>query len=63
MGRGTLRSDCLALGMPEFPALAIFVTSFLAGFSGAVSPEPLLAFNIKETMRTGFMATGAGPIS
>ena len=63
MGRGIPRSDRLALGMPEFPALAIFVTSFLVGISGAVSPGPLLAFNIKETMRTGFMATGAGLIS
>lgn len=42
--------------MPDLPALAIFGTSFLVGLSGAVSPGPLLAFNIRETVRHGFMA-------
>ena len=56
MGRSTPKSDCLALRMPEISVLAIFGTSFLVGLSGAVSPGPLLAFNIKETVRTGFMA-------
>ena len=42
--------------MPDVPALVIFVTSFLVGLSGAVSPGPLLAFNIRETVRHGFLA-------
>ncbi|MFH1140165.1 MAG: LysE family transporter [Chloroflexota bacterium] len=42
--------------MPDIPALAIFGTSFLVGLSGAVSPGPLLVFNIRETVRHGFMA-------
>jgi threonine/homoserine/homoserine lactone efflux protein len=42
--------------MPDLPVLAIFGSSFLVGLSGAVSPGPLLAFNIQETMRRGFMA-------
>ena len=42
--------------MPDVPALVIFGTSFLVGLSGAVSPGPLLAFNIRETVRHGFMA-------
>ena len=41
------------------PILIIFANSFLVGFSGAVSPGPLLAFNIKETVRIGFIA---GPL-
>ena len=39
--------------------LVIFANSFLVGLSGAVSPGPLLAFNIKETLRVGFIA---GPL-
>ena len=39
--------------------LIIFANSFLVGLSGAVSPGPLLAFNIKETLRVGFIA---GPL-
>lgn len=42
--------------MPDVPALAIFGTSFLVGLSGAVAPGPLLAFNIRETVRHGFLA-------
>ncbi len=42
--------------MPDIPALVIFGTSFLIGLSGAVSPGPLLAFNIRGTVRHGFMA-------
>ena len=42
--------------MPVVPALAIFGTSFLVGLSGAVSPGPLLAYNIRETVRRGFLA-------
>ncbi|MBI4201331.1 MAG: LysE family transporter [Chloroflexi bacterium] len=38
------------------PALAIFGTSFLVGLSGAASPGPLLAFNIRETVRRGVLA-------
>ena len=39
--------------------LVIFANSFLVGFSGAISPGPLLAYNIKETVRIGFIA---GPL-
>ena len=42
--------------MPDVSALVIFGTSFLVGLSGAVSPGPLLAFNIRETVRRGFLA-------
>jgi len=42
--------------MPDIPALGIFGISFGVGLSGAVSPGPLLAFNIRETVRRGFMA-------
>ncbi len=42
--------------MPVVPALVIFGTSFLVGLSGAISPGPLLAFNIRETVRHGFLA-------
>jgi threonine/homoserine/homoserine lactone efflux protein len=45
--------------MPDLPVLAIFGTSFVVGLSGAVSPGPLLAYNIRETVRRGFMA---GPL-
>lgn len=39
------------------PALLVaFGTSFLVGLSGAVSPGPLLAFDIRESMRKGFWA-------
>ena len=34
----------------------IFVTSFLVGLSGAVSPGPLLALNIRESAARGFWA-------
>lgn len=34
----------------------VFSTSFLTGFSGAVTPGPLLAYNIRETTRHGFRA-------
>ncbi|MBI4200349.1 MAG: LysE family transporter [Chloroflexi bacterium] len=40
----------------DVPALAIFGTSFLVGLSGAASPGPLLAFNIRETVHRGFLA-------
>ena len=49
-------ADRLIAAMPDLPVLAIFGSSFLVGLSGAVSPGPLLAFNIQETMRRGFMA-------
>ena len=42
--------------MPDVPALVILGTSFLVGLSGAISPGPLLAFNIRETVRHGFLA-------
>ena len=42
--------------MFDAPALVVFGTSFLVGLSGAVSPGPLLAFNIRETLRRGFLA-------
>ncbi|MFC1935981.1 LysE family transporter [Chloroflexota bacterium] len=42
--------------MPDIPVLVIFGTSFLVGLSGSVSPGPMLAFNIRETVRRGFMA-------
>ncbi|MBI4203108.1 MAG: LysE family transporter [Chloroflexi bacterium] len=45
--------------MPDIPALAIFGTSFLVGLSGALSPGPVLAYNIRESVRRGFMA---GPL-
>jgi len=34
----------------------IFGTSFVMGLSGAVTPGPLLAYNIRETARRGFWA-------
>ncbi|MDP3063931.1 MAG: LysE family transporter [Chloroflexota bacterium] len=34
----------------------IFGTSFVVGLSGAVTPGPLLAYNIRETARRGFWA-------
>ncbi|MBI4311876.1 MAG: LysE family transporter [Chloroflexi bacterium] len=45
--------------MPDIPILAIFGTSFLVGFSGAASPGPLLAYNIREAAQRGFIA---GPV-
>ncbi len=45
--------------MAVAPILIIFANSFLVGFSGAISPGPLLAYNIKETVRIGFIA---GPL-
>jgi len=34
----------------------VFGTSFVVGFSGAASPGPVLAYNIRETARRGFWA-------
>lgn len=42
------------LGLP-----AIFATSFLVGLSGAMSPGPLLAFTVRESVRRGVVA---GPL-
>lgn len=42
--------------MLDAPVLVVFGTSFLVGLSGAVSPGPLLAFTIRETLRRGFLA-------
>ena len=42
--------------MLEVPAIVIFETSYLVGLSGAVSPGPLLAYNIREAVRRGFLA-------
>ena len=36
--------------------LAVFVSSFLIGFSGAASPGPLLVFTIRETIASGLVA-------
>jgi threonine/homoserine/homoserine lactone efflux protein len=41
------------------PLYLIFLTSFLIGFSGAVSPGPLLAVTVEETIRKDFKA---GPL-
>ena len=38
---------------------AIFLTSFGVGFSGAAAPGPLLAFTIRESVRSGYKA---GPL-
>jgi len=40
-------------------AFLIFGTSFVVGLSGAVTPGPVLAYNIRETARRGFWA---GPL-
>lgn len=45
--------------MPEPTLVAIISTSFLVGLSGAVSPGPLLAYDLRESMRIGFWA---GPL-
>ena len=37
----------------------IFATSFAVGFSGAITPGPLLVFTIRESVRRGFVA---GPL-
>ena len=42
--------------MPGYEALAIFTTSFVVGLSGAVTPGPLLALDIRESTRGGFWA-------
>lgn len=42
--------------MPEPTLIVIFVTSFLVGLSGALTPGPLLAVNITESSRRGFWA-------
>ncbi|HOK56983.1 MAG TPA: LysE family transporter [bacterium] len=41
------------------PLYLIFFTSFLIGFSGAISPGPLLAVTIEETIKRDFKA---GPL-
>ena len=42
--------------MPGYEALAIFGTSFIVGFSGALIPGPLLALDIRESTKGGFWA-------
>ena len=42
--------------MPEATLIAIFGTSFVVGLLGAMSPGPLLAFNIREAARIGVRA-------
>lgn len=42
--------------MPLDEASLIFGTSFLVGLSGAVSPGPLLALDIRESVQRGFWA-------
>ena len=42
--------------MLEVPAIVIFGTSYLVGRSGAVSPGPLLAYDIREAVQGGFLA-------
>ena len=42
--------------MPGYEALAIFGTSFVVGLSGALTPGPLLALDIRESTRGGFWA-------
>ena len=42
--------------MADLTLLTIFGTSFLVGLSGATTPGPLLAYNIRETVRRGFVA-------
>ncbi|NQU96057.1 MAG: LysE family transporter [Chloroflexi bacterium] len=62
----------MAGGAPAIPAeseprssleqqtiVAVFLTSFGVGFSGAAAPGPLLAFTIRESVRSGFRA---GPL-
>ena len=45
--------------MPVATLPIIFVTSFAVGLSGAVSPGPLLVYDIRESLRRGF---SAGPL-
>lgn len=45
--------------MPTATIPVIFVTSFAVGFSGAITPGPLLAYDIRESLRRGFIA---GPL-
>lgn len=45
--------------MPLATLPLVFLTSFGVGFSGAMSPGPLLVFNISESVRRGFVA---GPL-
>ncbi|MBI4233549.1 MAG: LysE family transporter [Chloroflexi bacterium] len=42
--------------MPEAGVFFAFSASFVVGLSGAASPGPLLAFNIRETVERGFWA-------
>ena len=42
--------------MPEYEALAVLGTSFLVGLSGALTPGPLLALDIRESAQGGFWA-------
>lgn len=42
--------------MPEATLILIFVTSLLVGYSGALLPGPLIAFNVSESLRHGFWA-------
>ena len=45
--------------MPSPTIEIIFLTSLAIGFSGAVSPGPLLTYTITESLKKGFIA---GPL-
>jgi len=45
--------------MPEASLPIIFATSFAVGFSGAITPGPLLVYSIREAIKRGF---AAGPL-
>lgn len=45
--------------MPPATIPVIFLTSFAVGFSGAVTPGPLLVYAVRESVRRGFVA---GPL-
>jgi len=45
--------------LPEIPGVLIFATSFVVGLSGAMSPGPLLALDLREAAGRGFWA---GPL-